>query len=156
MGPERVISIAMGDVDWLPATENVLVAYGALLHLDSLGKVGWESGSRQQFTQWTRPREYKRSDPPEVVYEIVMKGDRPGTGWTLFGAERQGRAVASTRIDSRATVGTQVRIASRTARLARLLVAEPEHAMADGWAIHGFQPPLATTPAPDGLWARYN
>ncbi len=88
MGPDRVISIAMGDVDWLPATENVLVAYGALLHPDSLGKVGWESSSRQQFTQWTRLREYKRADPPEVVYEIVMKGDRPDTGWTLFGAER--------------------------------------------------------------------
>ena len=40
MGLERVISIAMGDVDWLPATENVLVAYGALLHPDSLGRVG--------------------------------------------------------------------------------------------------------------------
>ena len=25
-----------------------------------------------------------------------------------------------------------------------------------GWAIHGFQPPLSTTPAPDGPWARYN
>ena len=88
MGPDRVISIAMGDVDWLPATENVLVAYGALLHPDSLGRVGWESRSRQQFTQWTRLREYKRADPPKVVYEIVMKGDLPDTGWTLFGAER--------------------------------------------------------------------
>ena len=88
MGPDRVISIAMGDVDWLPETENVLVAYGALLHPDSLGKVGWESSSRQQFSQWTRLREFKRTDPPEVVYEIVMLGDRPDTGWTLFGAER--------------------------------------------------------------------
>ena len=88
MGPDRVISIAMGDVDWLPATENVLVAYGALLHPDSLGKVAWESSSRQQFKQWTRLREYKRVDSPEVVYEIVMKGDLPDTGWTLFGAER--------------------------------------------------------------------
>lgn len=38
MGPERVKSIAMGEVDWLPETENVLVAYGALLHPDSLAR----------------------------------------------------------------------------------------------------------------------
>ena len=57
MGPQRAISIAMGDVDWLPETENVLVAYGALLDPDSLGNVGWPSSSRQQFSQWTRLRE---------------------------------------------------------------------------------------------------
>lgn len=88
MAPDRVISIAMGDADWLPETENVLVAYGALLTPESLGKVGWESSSRQQFSQWTRLREYKRSNPPEVVFEVVMKSDDPQMGWTLFGAER--------------------------------------------------------------------
>lgn len=39
MSEDRVIAVAMGDADWLPETENVLVAYGALLHPDSIGKV---------------------------------------------------------------------------------------------------------------------
>ena len=88
MSPDRVIAVAMGDADWLPKTENVLVAYGALLHPDSIGKVTWEPASRLTFSQWTRLREYVRSDPPEVVYEIVLKVDEPDMGWTLFGAER--------------------------------------------------------------------
>ncbi|MCP5117453.1 MAG: aryl-sulfate sulfotransferase [bacterium] len=87
MGPERVISVAMGDVDWLPETENVLVAYGALLDPESIGTVSWEPRSRLQYSQWTRVREYKRTDPPEVVYEVIIR-DEPPMGWTLFGAER--------------------------------------------------------------------
>jgi len=85
---DRVISIAMGDVDWLPETENILVAYGALLTPESIDKTTWEARSRQGFSQWTRLREYVRSDPPEVVYEIEIKSDDPDLGWTLFGAER--------------------------------------------------------------------
>ena len=88
MGPERVVAIAMGDVDWLPETGNVLVAYGALLDPDSFGKVQWQSSSRQQFNQWTRLREYKRSEPAEVVYEVILDGGESDIGWTLFGAER--------------------------------------------------------------------
>lgn len=87
-GPERVVSVAMGDVDWLPQTENVLVAYGALLVPESFGKIGWQSSSRLQFSQWTRMREYKRTEPPQVVFEIVLRSEDPAMGWTLFGAER--------------------------------------------------------------------
>jgi hypothetical protein len=87
MGPERVVSIAMGDVDWLPKSENVLVAYGALLDPEFLGQMRWEAQSRQQFSQWTRLREYKRTNPAEVVWEMVIKDEAP-MGWTLFGAER--------------------------------------------------------------------
>ncbi len=85
---DRVIAIAMGDVDWLPETENILVAYGALLTPDSIGKTSWESSSRLGFSQWTRLREYVRSDPPEVVYEVILDTGKPDLGWTLFGAER--------------------------------------------------------------------
>ena len=92
MGSQRVISIAMGDVDWLPETENALVAYGALLDPDSLGKVGWPSSSRQQFSQWTRLREYKRTEPPaQTVFAVVPEGQDFDIGWTLFGAERIAR-----------------------------------------------------------------
>ena len=87
---DRVIAVAMGDADWLPESENVLVAYGALLDPASIGKVTWEPASRLTFKQWTRLREYVRSDPPEVVYEVVLQADEPDMGWTLFGAERIG------------------------------------------------------------------
>ena len=87
-GPDRVIAVAMGDADWLPETGNVLVAYGALVDPDSLGKIDWPPSSRLQFNQWTRLREYRRTDPPEVVYEVVLETGRPDLGWTLFGAER--------------------------------------------------------------------
>lgn len=46
MGPDRVVATAMGDVDWLPKTENVPTAHGALLDADSLGVVEWMSISR--------------------------------------------------------------------------------------------------------------
>ena len=90
-----------------------------------------------------------------VVYEIVMKGDRRHRlDVVRSGADRPGRAVASTRIDSRTTVAAQVRSASRTARLARPLFAGSEHAMAAGRTSQSFQPPRSATPAPDGLLAR--
>ena len=85
MGPDRVVSIAMGDVDWLPETQNILVAYGALMNQDKLNEVTWEN--RAGFNQWTLLREYKRTDPPEVVWELVLRDEAP-MGWTLFGAER--------------------------------------------------------------------
>ena len=87
-GPDSVVSIAMGDVDWLPETENILVAYGAILDPDTIDQVDWPSDSRLQFNQWTRLREYVRSDPPEVVYEVVLDTGTDDMGWTLFGAER--------------------------------------------------------------------
>ena len=88
MGSDRVIAIPMGYVDWLPETANVLVAYGALLDPDSRGDLDWMSSSRQQFTQWTRMREYRRSVPPEVVYEVAIGSDRSDLAWMLLGAER--------------------------------------------------------------------
>lgn len=87
-GPDRVIAVAMGDADRLPETGNVLVAYGALVDPGSLGQIDWPPSSRLQFNQWTRLREYRRTDPPEVVYEVVLETGRTDLGWTLFGAER--------------------------------------------------------------------
>ena len=43
MGSDRLIAIAMGDVDWLSKTESVPTGHGALLDADSLGFVGWMS-----------------------------------------------------------------------------------------------------------------
>jgi len=85
-GPNSVVSFAMGDVDWLPETHNILVAYGAILDGRTLDQ--WRPESRVEFNQWTRLREYVRSSPPEIVYEVVLDGGRDDIGWTLFGAER--------------------------------------------------------------------
>ena len=35
----ELVGIAMGDVDWLPQTKNVLVAYGALLDRETIDQV---------------------------------------------------------------------------------------------------------------------
>ena len=78
----------MGDVDWLPETQNILVAYGAILDRESLGQVSWRPETRLQFNQWTRLREYVRSNPPEIVHEVVLDSGRDDIGWTLFGTER--------------------------------------------------------------------
>ncbi len=88
MGPDRVVAMAMGDVEWLPETQNILVGYGALVVPESIGKVTWEASSRLRTNQWTRIREYVRSDPPEVVYEIVLETGKADLGWTHFGVER--------------------------------------------------------------------
>ncbi len=88
MGPDWVVAIAMGDVGWLPHTENVLAAYGALLDPASIGSARWQSSSRLEFSQRTRPREFMRSDPPEVVYEVALQGDGSDLGWSLNGVGR--------------------------------------------------------------------
>ena len=80
-GPDSVISIAMGDVDWLAETENILVAYGAILDRETLDQVDWRADSRLLFNQWTRLREYVRSDPPEVVYEVVLDTGNQERTW---------------------------------------------------------------------------
>ena len=87
MGPDRVVSMAMGDVEWLPRSKNILVGYGALVVPESVDTVTWDSPSRLNTNQWTRIREYARN-PDEVVFEIDLKTNRTDLGWTLFGVER--------------------------------------------------------------------
>lgn len=87
MAPDRVVSMAMGDVEWLPRTKNVLVGYGALVVPEALETVTWDAQSRLNANQWTRIREYARN-PDEIVFEVDLKTDRPDLGWTLFGVER--------------------------------------------------------------------
>lgn len=86
MGLDRVVSMAMGDVEWLPQTKNILVGYGALVDPEALDTVTWDARSRLNANQWTRIREYARN-PDEIVFEIDLKTDRPDLGWTLFGVE---------------------------------------------------------------------
>ena len=88
-GPDSVVTFAMGDVEWLPQTQNVLAAYGFTMMREDVesGKFDWSNPIA--LHSWTRLLEYKRSDPPEVVWEMVLldNSEENPVGWSLFGAE---------------------------------------------------------------------
>jgi len=77
-GADAVTSAAMGDVDWLPQTGNVLVSYGMLLPRPG-----------RERRPWTRIREYRHTQPAEIVWELVLidNADEEAIGWAMFGAE---------------------------------------------------------------------
>jgi arylsulfate sulfotransferase len=88
-GPDSVVSYAMGDIEWLPQTENVLVAYGLVLDREAIRNGSFQWKGAINVHAWTRLRQFTRSDPPEVVWEIVLddrEGEAP-VNWVLFGAE---------------------------------------------------------------------
>lgn len=87
-GADPVVSTAMGDVDWMPKTGNILVHYGALLPNGKLKEIAWEN--MQQLATWSRIREYTHTTPAEIVWEAVI-GDPTGKDdvtWILFGGDR--------------------------------------------------------------------
>jgi hypothetical protein len=67
----------MGDVDFLPQTGNVLVTYGSAARSDTR-------------LPWTRVREFRRTTPAEIVYDVVLadNSDNPPVGWVAFGGDR--------------------------------------------------------------------
>ena len=74
---DAVLSLAMGDIDWLPEKNNVLVTYGMLGPNDSTS------------VNWTRIREYSHSQPADLLAEIVFRDTSAvdPVGWTIFGTE---------------------------------------------------------------------
>jgi hypothetical protein len=86
---QELVSIAMGDVDYLP-NGNLLAAYGALISQSALeeGSVDWYH--RGSVPQWTMIREFEHSDSPQVIWELRLepRGEESKVGWTIFGAER--------------------------------------------------------------------
>jgi hypothetical protein len=76
-GPDAVNTFAMGDVDPLPKTGNVLVVYGSAIRMDNR-------------LPWTRVREFARGAPAEVVYEVVLadNSEKPRVAWIAFGGDR--------------------------------------------------------------------
>ena len=88
-GPDSVVTFAMGDVEWLPQTENVLVAYGFVIAPEDVSSGRFQWVGSNAFHSWTRLRQFKRSNPPEVVWEIVLddREDEDPISWALFGAE---------------------------------------------------------------------
>ena len=87
-GDRQHASIAMGTVQKLPRTGNVLAGYGALLRPEDLEGLTWKT--RRRAGQWTQVREYTHTSPPEVVWEMSLhpleKGSR--VGWSCFGTQR--------------------------------------------------------------------
>ncbi len=75
--PDAVNTFAMGDVDYLPKTGNVMVVYGSGVRLDN-------------GLPWSRVREFRHTTPPELVYDVVLAdgGARPSVIWIAFGGER--------------------------------------------------------------------
>ncbi len=72
-----VLSLAMGDVDWLPEKGNVLVSYGML------------APAREEQVSWTRVREYSHEQPAEIIAELILKDSTvvDPVGWSIFGVE---------------------------------------------------------------------
>ena len=85
---ENIVSIAMGDVDWLEEKQNVLVSYGALLSQEHLNEITW--WNRRSFNFWTMIREFNHTDPNELLWElqITAKENQSDIGWNIFRAER--------------------------------------------------------------------
>ena len=76
-GPDAVNTFAMGDVDFLPKTGNVMVVYGGGVRLDN-------------GLPWTRVREFRHTTPAELVYDVVLADTaaKRGTTWIAFGGDR--------------------------------------------------------------------
>jgi hypothetical protein len=87
-GPDSVVSSAMGDVDWLPRTGNVLVHYGAMIPRDDIEGVTWDDFLRKACC--SRIREYTHTEPAEVVWELVLRDsfENGPIGWSIYGGER--------------------------------------------------------------------
>ena len=76
----------MGDVEHLPETGNILATYGALLPPDELEGLAWEDMFNTRG--WTRVREYARTEPAELLWEVVIDEPSSEVGWTAFEGER--------------------------------------------------------------------
>ena len=88
-GETGLASFAMGDVDWLERTSNILVSYGALRPSKEFG----------HESSWSMIREYTYTNPARVVWEmqIASRNEDEGqsVGWTIFSAERLNNFVKS-------------------------------------------------------------
>ena len=77
---------AMGDVHWMSQTGNVLVFYGVCVA--KRDDMNWNFGDIRcwaSFPGWTRVREFSHTDPPEIVFEIVIADQQDILSWMTFG-----------------------------------------------------------------------
>ena len=57
-----------------------------MLQPDELYELTWEDMFSTRG--WTVVREYTRSNPPELLWEVVIDEPTSEIGWTAFGGER--------------------------------------------------------------------
>ncbi len=87
---DAMVTYAMGDTDWLPETENVLVTYGFCYPRNQItDEMNWMTMNDLIFQ--TRIREVAHTNPPEVVWEIRMDREdeeNPTHSWQTYGSDR--------------------------------------------------------------------
>lgn len=72
----------LGETDWLPEKENVLVTDGGRV-VQPNGLPGFHPN---QGRKWARVFEVTHTTPAEVVFEVLL--DDPSCGWTVYRSER--------------------------------------------------------------------
>ena len=87
-GENDIISTAMGRVGEIPGTGNILAGYGAVVSQEHIDEMTWFN--RMNFPQWTMVREFTRTSPTNVVWEmrLLPRSAESRVSWTLFGADR--------------------------------------------------------------------
>ncbi len=60
----------MGSATALPRTGNVLVGYVFMFLSEDVGEATW--ATRLSFKGWSRIREFTRTTPPKVVWEVPL------------------------------------------------------------------------------------
>ncbi len=83
-GPEDEIffSPILGETDWLPETENILITDGARIRRPD----GTPGGHPMQGHKWARVLEVTHTTPAEKVFEVIL--DDLTWGWTIYRSER--------------------------------------------------------------------
>ncbi len=83
-GPEDEIFFSpfLGDTDWLPITGNVMITDGARVRAPDGSNANHPAHGRK----WAHILEVTHDQPAQKVFEIVI--DDPGSGWTVYRAER--------------------------------------------------------------------
>lgn len=72
----------LGETDWLPGKQNVLVTDGGRVTRPN-GLAGFHPN---QGRKWARVFEVTHTTPAEVVFEVLL--DEPHRGWTVYRSER--------------------------------------------------------------------
>ena len=107
----------MGDAHRLPRTDNMLVIDPICFDQDSypLTMDNWDFSKRHtsELTMHARIREYRRSEPPEVLWEVILYDPYEVLNWQVYGGLR----IPSLYADDRAIHRGQGNFSAREKRL---------------------------------------
>ncbi len=89
-GPDRLMTFAMGEADAMPQTGNVLLFYGSAAVVTDMS-LTWEGvlAPRGNTDRGTRIREFTRTDPSAVVWDIdIYDRSENQVRWGIYGGAR--------------------------------------------------------------------